>query len=198
MNKIAIFGMYPYNFSFQVYKANLSEDEIYHDVTDQTLAQGFSAHLGSLHFSTFGECAWTTIEVWVAEELDEISVKPETVRAILLPFSVDRKGIKITHQLGSVEGHVYIPEGNYALLFELKLRDDIDYLNSPQYQQNVEDRWTEEWCCLTFYPRENVIQPEVLRVDVWSSPPYKFEGYTPLQPIYPLLMDVGLMEVGPA
>ena len=192
MNKVATFGMSPYNFAFQVYKANLSQEETYHAVTEQTLAQGFSARPGSLHFSTFGECAWTTIEIWVAELSDEISIRPKTVRAILLPFSVDREGIKIRHQLGLMEGHVYISKGNYALLFELQLRDDVEYLNSPQYQQDVEDGWTQEWCRLTFYRRENSVQPEILRVDAWYSPPYPIEGYARLQPTYPLLMDAGL------
>lgn len=94
MNKIATFGMYPYNFAFQVFKANLRQEETNHDVTDQTLAQGFSSRPGSLYFSTFGECGWITVEVWVAEPSDEISVRPETVRAILLPFLVDKKVLR--------------------------------------------------------------------------------------------------------
>lgn len=189
MNRIATFGMYPDICAFQVYKANLSGEETAHDVTDQTLAQGFSARPGSLCFSTFGDCMWITIEVWVAELADEISILPETVRAILLPFSVDREGIKITHYLGLMEGHIYISAGNYALLFELKLRDDVEYLNSPRYQENVYGGFSEEWCRLTFYPRENAVQPEILRLDAWSTPPYQIAGYAPLNPTYPLLME---------
>lgn len=188
MNKIATFGMSPYNFAFQVFNASLSQEEMNHDVTDQTLAQGFSALPGSLYFSTFGECHWITVEVWVVQPSDEISVRPETVRAILLPFLVDTKGITIFDTIGTVEGHIDISEGNYALLFELKLRDDVEYLNSPQYQKDVEDGWTEEFCRLTFYPRENSVQPEILRLDAWSAPPYFIEGYARLNPTYPLLM----------
>jgi hypothetical protein len=189
MNKIATFGMSPYNFAFQVDKANLSQEEPNHDVTDQTLAQDFSSRPGSLYFFTLGDCMWITIEVWVAELADEISIFPETVRAILLPFSVDREGIKITDHLGVMEGHVYISAGNYALLFELKLRDDVEYLNSPQYQENVYGGFTEEWCRLTFYPRDNAVHPEILRLDAWSTPPYQIAGYAPLNPTYPLLME---------
>lgn len=89
-----------------------------------------------------------------------------------------------------MEGHIDISEGNYALLFELKLRDDVEYLNSPEYQENVEDGWTEEFCRLTFYPRGNAVQPEILRLDAWSAPPYQIEGYARLNPTYPLLMQV--------
>ena len=182
--------MYPDYFAFQVFNASLRQEETYHTITDQTLAQGFSARPGSLYFSTLGDCMWITIEVWVAESSDEIHLRPETVRAILVPFSVDRGGVKITHTLGLVEGHVYISEGNYALLFELQLRDDVGYLNSPKYQENVEGGFTEEWCHLTFYPRENSVQPEILRLDAWSAPTYPIEGYAPLKPTYPLLMEV--------
>lgn len=192
MNKLATFGMYPWNFAFRVFDANVDEGETYHEVTDRTLAQGFSARPGSLTFSVFGECHYITIEVYTPEPLEEISVRPETVRAILLPFSVDGKGIKIADITGSVEEWADIKEGNYALLFELKLRDDIEYLNSPQYHENVEDGWTEECCRLTFYPREDAVRPEILRQDAWSDPPYHFHSYSPLNPTYPLLMEIGL------
>lgn len=185
MNKAATFGMYPWNFAFRVCSANDGEEERDHDITDQTLAQGFSALPGNLYFSTFGECHWISIDVSVAQASDEITLRADTVRAILLPFSVNGKGIKIIDITGYVEGQVYIKRGQYALLFELKLRNDVDYLNSSQYQKNVEDGWTEEMCRLTFYPRENPVQPEILRQDVWSEPPYFIHSFVPLNPTYP-------------
>ncbi len=130
------------------------------------------------------------IEVWVAELSEQISILPETLRAILLPFSVGKQGIKIGNFIEGVEVSVLIPEGNYALLFELKLRNDVEYLNSPEYQKNTAGGFTDEWCRLTFYPKENAVQPEILRLDTESTLPYPVEGYIPLNPTYPLLMEI--------
>jgi hypothetical protein len=190
MNKIASFGMYPSNFAFRVFSVNVGEYDTYPDVTDQTLAQGFSARLGSLSFYTLAECRWITIEIWVAEPSDEICLLPETVRAILVPFSVFEAGTKIADIIGLVEGQVHLTRGEYALVFELKLQDDVEYLNSAQYQENVADCSTQEWCRLTFYPRENSVQPEILRLDAWSEPTYPIDGYAGLNPTYPLLMEI--------
>ena len=189
MNKVATFGMYPWNFAFEVFNASLGLEKTNHNISEQTLAQGFSACPGSLYFSTLGDCRWITIEIWVTEASEEVSILPDTVRAILLPFSVDGEGIKIVDIMGLVEGRVYISEGNYALLFELKLRDDVEYLNSSEYQEDIEGGFTKEWCRLTFYPRENAVQPEILRLDAWSAPPYEIQGYAPLNPTYPLLIN---------
>jgi hypothetical protein len=57
------------------------------------------------------------------------------------------------------------------LLFELKPRDDIEYLNSEQYQCNIEAGFIELFCRLTFVLQESVV-PEVLRSDEYLSPSY--------------------------
>ena len=189
MKKIATFDMYPDTRRFRVFDAEISDKiTTYHSA--ESFEQGFSARPGSFNFSTFGECMGIIIEVWVADLPDQISVIPETLRAILLPFSVGKHGIIVGDFIAGVEVPVLIPEGNYALLFELKLRDDVEYLNSPEYQENAAGGWTEQWCRLTFYPKENAIQPEILRLDTESTLPYSVEGYIPLNPTYPLLMGV--------
>jgi hypothetical protein len=87
-----------------------------------------------------GNCAWFTIEVWLAEELDEVCLSPDTVRAIMVPFSFSSAttGFGIANFLGTIQTLIHIDEREYALVFEIKLRDDPEYLNSPQYQENVE------------------------------------------------------------
>lgn len=189
MKKIATFDMYPDTRRFRVFDAEISDKiTTYH--TAESFYQGFSARPGSFNFSTFGECIGIIIEVWAAKLSEQISLLPETLRAILLPFSVGKQGIKVGNFIEGVEEPVSIPEGNYALLFELKLRDDVEYLNSPEYQENAGGGWTEEWCRLTFYPKENAVQAEILRLDTEPTLPYPVEGYIPLNPTYPLLMGV--------
>ena len=136
MKKIATFDMYPDTRRFRVFDAEISDKiTTYHSA--KSFEQGFSARPGSFNFSTFGECMGIIIEVWVAELSEQTSILPETLRAILLPFSVGKQGIIIGDFIAGVEEPVLIPEGNYALLFELKLRDDVEYLNSPEYQENA-------------------------------------------------------------
>lgn len=191
MNRQTTIDMYPDNCGFRVWDAKLNPEETYHEVNEQTLSQGFSARFGrSLNFSTLGDCMGISIEVWYADKTDEIALKDDTIRAILVPFLVS-EWFKIGDFMGAVEVSLSAAPGNYALLFEIKLRNDEEYLNSSEYQENIEVGFSEEWCCLTFYPRAEAIQPEIVRLDAWSSPPYELLGYSMLKPTYPLLMEVG-------
>ena len=192
MELVTIFDMYPAYFHFRVWDAKLDLGETYHEVNEQTLRQGFSSRLGrSLNFSTLGDCLGITIEVWYADESEKVCLRDDTIRAILVPFSVSGS-FKIDDCMGATEVSLSTRPGNYALLFEIKLRNDREYLKSSRYQENIEGGFSEEWCYLTFYPRSEPIQPEILRLDAWSSPPYRLESYCPLKPNYPLLMEVGL------
>lgn len=192
MELVTIFDMYPDYFHFRVWDAKLDLGETYHEVNEQTLRQGFSSRFGrSLNFSTLGDCMGITIEVWYADESEEVCLRDDTIRAILVPFSVSGS-FKIDDCMGATEVSLSTRPGNYALLFEIKLRNDREYLKSSRYQEIIEGGFSEEWCYLTFYPRSEPIQPEILRLDAWSSPPYHLESYCPLKPNYPLLMEVGL------
>lgn len=192
MKKITALELYPDNFAFRIYDASLSSQDTFHAVTQQTLAQGFSRRPRSYHFSTLGDCMNLRIEVWLADQQEEVELRTDAVRAIMVPFSVSEAGIMIADFMGLVEQLIWLTQGEYALVFEIKLRNDAEYLNSSRYQENLEGGWTEEWCYLTFYPRVEPVQPEILRVDAWSSPPYPFQSYCPLNPNYPLLMKTGL------
>lgn len=202
INRTTTFDIHPDNFGFRVWDADLDLGETYHDVNEQTLRQGFSSHLGrSINFSTLGDCTRMTIEVWYADSSENICLREDSIRAILVPFSVGG-----WWKIGDFRGHMEVSlsthPGHHALLFEIKLRDDDEYLHSSQYQKDVDGGFSEEWCYLTVYrrsERDEPIQPEILRLDAWASPPYELAGYTSLDPIYPLLMDVKSgMDVGSA
>jgi hypothetical protein len=192
MHKITALEMYPDNFAFRIHDASLTIGDTYHAVTQQTLAQGFSGNSRSYKFSTLGDCSNIRIEVWLAEKQEEVTLRTDTVRAIMVPFSLSEAGILIADLMGFVEQRIYLSSGEYALVFEIKLRNDAEYLNSPSYLENVEGGFSDEWCYLSFYPTEQPVQPEILRVDTWLSPPYPFQSYCPLNPTYPLLMETGL------
>ena len=87
MKKIDTFDISPDNHAFRVFDGAISNKIItYHYVTEQLVKQGFSGQSGNFNLYTFGECMGFIIEVWVAEISDQISVIPETLRAILLPL----------------------------------------------------------------------------------------------------------------
>lgn len=124
-------------------------------------APGFAWEVGNVNFDTFGDCSHAFIEVWQA---DEVSLRPDTLRAILVPFSVGRSGVLVTSILSpeNEEVRVPIPQGAYALMFEMKLRDDEAYFNSSWYQDDLDTSLRGVWCRLTFIPKESV-EPEILR-----------------------------------
>lgn len=191
MNRTTTFDIHPDNFGFRVWDTDLDGEETYHEVSEQTLRQGFSSRLGrSVNFSTLGDCMRMTIEVWYADSSENICLREDSVRAILVPLSVGG-----WWKIGDFRGHMEVSlstySGHHALLFEIKLRDDDEYLHSSQYQENVDIGCSEEWCYLTLYKRDEPIQPEILRLDAWASPPYDLASYSSLDPIYPLLMNVG-------
>lgn len=193
VRKIKALELSPYNRTFGIYDASLSIRDAFHDVTVQTINQGFSRSPGSYNFYTLSGCMSLTIEVWLADQREEIALRPDTVRAIMVPFSISKAGIMIADLLTTVEELIQIPEGEYALVFEIKLRDDAEYLSSSRYQEYGTDGFLEESCTLTFYPRVKPVLPEILRVDVWTSPPpSNLQDYSPLNPTYPLLMEIGL------
>jgi hypothetical protein len=192
MKQITVIDMHPGRYGFRIYDAVLSFRDTVHDFTDQEFDQGFSHRPGSYNFSVLGDCMGLTTEVRVADELDAVHVRPDTVRAIMVPFSFSNStsGFGISNLDLVVETIIHVAAREYALVFEIKLRNDPEYLNSPQYQENVEGGFTEEYCYLTLYPREEPVQPEILRLDTWTSAAPPSQSYAPLNPTYPLLMDI--------
>ena len=188
MREITKLDLSPDYSILQIYNANLEDDYVYHLVTDQTVDQGFSGFFESYNFYSLGDCLNLIIEVWLADEQEGIVLRSDTVRALMVPFSSSGSGIKIANCGRSSKHLVQIPSGQYALVFEIKLRNDNEYLNSEEYQSNVAGGFSQECCYLTFYPRAEPVQPEILRLDAWSAPPYSLQGYGQLNPTYPLMM----------
>lgn len=145
----------------------------FNDWTQQHGAQGFTWRPGSVSFGMIGPFPDLIVEVWQA---DEITLRPETIRAILVPFVVGKSGVAVSglDDLGKI---VQIPEGKYALYFEIRFQSEDEYKNDPEYEEDYADLGLlPMWCRLTFIPRESV-QAEILRSD------------SELSPSYPLLME---------
>jgi len=191
MRKIKTLSLSPYNHTLGIYDANLGLREVFHEFTDQTMTQGFSRHPGSYNFYPFTECMQLSIEVWLADPEDPVVLKPNTVRAIMVPYSVPQAGVKISDLLTVVEELILIPEGGYALVFELWPEDEQAALERSSDQDYSEYGFENEYSTLTFYPRTTPVLPEILRVDRWTSPP-NLDTYWPLNPVYPLVMEAEL------
>ncbi len=124
------------------------------DWREQHTAQGFSWRPGTVSFSTLGDLGILRVEMQVG---DELGVRPDAVRAIVVPFAVSPPGrVELSDTATDVITHV--APGEYALLCEM------GYLSQEPGEEA-------EWCRLTFVPRGNV-RPEILRADEALSPQY--------------------------
>lgn len=130
-----------------VFQANLPNP--FNDWRPQHIAQGFSWRSESACFSTLDESGVLQVEVRIASD---VTIKAETRRAILVPFSVQQLGLVEISSIGRGE-RVSIPTGRYALVFE------TGYKNEGM------------WSIFTFVPREST-QTEILRADAGLSPSY--------------------------
>lgn len=151
---------------------NLDLEIPFNKWTDQHNAQGFSWRSGSVSFNMLNSCTSSAVEIFLKEE---INLKSDTVRSILVPFSVtSSEGIAITNTL-PVERYeiVLIPAGDYALVFETGFQEQ--YRNDQEYQGRF-STLLPTWCRFTFVLIKN-IQPEILKQDALLSP------------VYPLFMD---------
>lgn len=125
----------------------------------------------SVSFRTIGSDDECDIEIWDASE---ISIQPNAVRAIVVPFSVPMSGsIVITNGLRSPEHELKLPSDEYALVFEYGLREA--YWQNPDYQE-LYALFIPTWCRLTFI-LDRSVEPQILRAD------------SALSPSYPLLME---------
>lgn len=184
------------NSCLYVYDAVLDFDYLNH-AAEHRLEQGFSGHPRSYKFFTLGECVNLQIEVWQIEGMYvppwEITLRDDTIRAVVVPFSISPSqtggGAKISHLMGMAELQVSVPSDEYALVFEIKLRNDPEYLDSSSYQEDVDAHRTQEYCYLTFCKAGRPVEPRVLRSDAWTAPPYAFNRYTPVDPTCPLVLD---------
>lgn len=117
---------------------------------------------GRAGFRTCERCSHAIVEIWLA---NEIAVQPDTLYAAVVPFSVGEQGVfltEVTHRSTSRARN--LPVGNYALLYELKLRDKSDraYRKSEFYRFDVEDNTRGVHCRFTFVPQDSVEAQELI------------------------------------
>lgn len=134
----------------------------------QNRNQGYVIHPDGVEFYALGNAQVISVEAWCA---GAISLNPGSVRAIVVPFDVaDGNGAFLSDGRGGGYGLTDIlAVGSYALVFEIRLNNDPEYLNSSRYQENTRLGWTEEYCCLTFIPTAQTVTPQILRFDIDES-----------------------------
>ncbi|MGB8698183.1 MAG: competence protein ComJ [Thermosynechococcaceae cyanobacterium] len=138
--------------------------------------QGFAWMPGTVNFLMLNndcELSSAFVEVYLS---DHIELCPDTIRAIQVPFSVGRLGVCIPNDGARIISGtatklpsrqkiaIPVPSGQYALVCEMKFRDDEEYLNSERYRQNNEVGLTDMWCRLIFVAQEDA-PPAILRAD---------------------------------
>ncbi|HXF83846.1 MAG TPA: competence protein ComJ [Anaerolineales bacterium] len=122
----------------------------------QHYAQGFSWRPGSVSFRLLDEFGLLQVKVQLGGQIES---RPDVIRAILVPFSVDPLGIVEIASVDQDGKQVQVPEDKYALVFE------TGRTNSGIM-----------WCSFTFVPDTHV-KARILLAD------------SDLSPAYPLLMD---------
>ena len=96
-----------------VFKAEMAEP--FNNWTDEHVAQGFAWRPGSVSFKTLVEAGPHKIELVVSDTPQPVSTG--VIRAILVPFSVPRKG-KIEIASISDGQTLKVPTGTYSLRYE--------------------------------------------------------------------------------
>ncbi|MBZ4375434.1 competence protein ComJ [Corallococcus sp. AS-1-6] len=126
--------------------------------TPQAMGQGFSWRRGNVSFEVLEDAGDVPFEVALA---DTLQVSPRAFRALVVPFEVAAGGIELCDMsYGSV--HPFdLPEGSYALLFEMEFRERTSGLESS------ED--TPVCCRVTFVPSQDVA-PAILKQDAGLRP----------------------------
>lgn len=122
------------------------------DWKDVHVAQGFAWRPGSVSFGTLVDSYPLYVEV---QQATGVELRPETVRAIVVPFFVSPAGHVGLSDMGN-DVSTAIPPGPYALVFE------TGYVSN-----DIEDG---TWVRLSFIPQSNV-EPAILRVDEGLNPP---------------------------
>lgn len=164
MNKVASLKLGVIFCQVVVYNPGIKE--IFNDWNEQDSNQGFSWRRGSVAFGMIGQAPELSVEVWLASE---ISLKTNTVRAILVPFEVEESGTVRISDVTDLGELVSIPQGKYALVFEIGFINEEEYSKYADYHED-DAEWglLPMWCRLTFIPKE-LVEPEILRGDAELS-----------------------------
>ncbi|GAA6622998.1 hypothetical protein NUACC26_088230 [Scytonema sp. NUACC26] len=101
-------------------------DVIIHDWTEQQGRQGFSWRPSSVAFGMIGQAPELSTEIWLA---NEINLRADTVRAILVPFDVGESRTVRISDVADLGKEVPIVQGKYELVFETGFINEEEYKN---------------------------------------------------------------------
>lgn len=151
MQLLASFDLFSHYSSLEL--TDSSCENPMHEWTQQEVDQRFSWLPGSVAFSLLVDGGDVHIEVW---SVSNISVTPQTKRAIVVPFTVNSAAQIEVSDLVNTQA-LSVPEGSYALMFETGYNDeDIEYNDTGQVML------VNTWCRFSFMPAKS-LQAEVLR-----------------------------------
>lgn len=127
----------------------------------QAYAQGFTWRPQSVSFLVFDD-----EEIYVEVHIEkEVCLRDDAIRSILVPFKVPKQGlVEISGIYEENYSIVQIPEGEYALVFQLGYKG-VNELNS-----NIGQREKNTWCVLSFI-RNKSTKPLILKQDTELNPP---------------------------
>jgi hypothetical protein len=141
--RIAAFELYADNGAFEVIDPNAPVGQLEYDFYNHN----YEFAPGEAIFLTCGEysnLAW--VEVWLT---DKVEVGSDARYAVVIPFDVGESGIHVDL---NAQIPVKISAGKYALLYELKFRDE---------ESNYE-LGSGAFCRLTFIRQESVEARELI------------------------------------
>lgn len=187
MRTVTSVEIYPDYYAFYIYDGEVGS-EVLMDTTPELSVQGFYCSSNLCSFATLSDCLNIYVEIRLGEASDIIDLKPNTVRAFLMPYSVGENGVFITNNMGSIDQYIDIPAGNYALVAEIGLWDNPEYLYGEAYRDQRESAMSYEFSRLSFYPSSEDVPLQILRIDTDWIPPYTLSHYQPLNPPDPLIM----------
>jgi hypothetical protein len=188
-------NFYPFYYTIYVYADDLAKER-YAAMADYDilLLQGFYWHPGFIDFSILGSWATFRLEVIVLGKSEVFQACPDSIRTIQLPFDVKfskcrSRGIHIANTDFTGKYFISLMEGNYAIVFETWLNNSPEVLSRPDYQESIENFCAHQCGRMTIIPVDKPAEAKILRTDSDWVPPYEIEGYEPLNPPDPLVLD---------
>lgn len=103
----------------------------YNDWNDIHVKQGFAWRKGSVAFGTLSDNVESKISIKVS---DSIELDKGTIRAIVVPFEIEKMGIELGSIIETIE--IEINKGMYELLFKVKVDDSGQELYSFVFVKN--------------------------------------------------------------
>jgi hypothetical protein len=97
-------------------------DNPFNDWNETHINQGFSWRDGSVSFGTLSSDIDCKITVNLTEKIE---IEQEIIRAIVVPFKVEKGGIEIGSVMETIT--IDIPEGTYEVLFTAKSLNSTEY-----------------------------------------------------------------------